>query len=669
MTKTFLIATVAAFAITAPAQAAGPGERRANSEQQAKQKRNAQRAAPAPRTNAQRAAPAPRTNARARTAAPRAQARTTGRAEAPRARARVQARQRVEIERPTVEVRRRVATQRPQPQVRTQDRRERQASQVEVRSRQQHRVNLANRARTQRVEAQPRAAVRARISPPGLQRRAEVHARNAIRFQQRRELQEQRKLQLRTRQLAGARTLVERRDDDQRDARSRRLVLESLLKRPSRRVGDRIDVRRQLNRDRYDDYLARRYSRFAPSPRYVYDYNYNDGYLYKVDRERNAIAALYPLIGGAFSVAQRMPVGFNSYNVPSAYRSLYYDTPNYQYRYGDGAIYRVDPKTQMIQTVVALLTGQNLGVGQMLPAGYEVYNVPYAYRQRFADRDDRWYRYSDGNIYGVDPYSRRIQSMYPMSYGGYSVGYPVPSYASYGGYTGFGGSYGGYPSQSMPYGYNQLYYGQPGYNYQYANGGIYQVDPTTRLVSALVALVTGTNLGIGQVLPRGFDAYNVPSAYRSTYFDTPDAWYRYNNGNIYQVDPYSRVVQASMPLSYGGYMVGQPVPQAYPGYAVPNQYAGLYNTAPGYDYRYSNGGIYQVNPQNQIVQSQVALLTGQTFGVGQMMPAGYDAYNVPFAYRDRYYDAPGAMYRYADGNIYQIDPTTRLIQAVIDAIV
>ena len=31
--------------------------------------------------------------------------------------------------------------------------------------------------------------------------------------------------------------------------------------------------------------------------------------------------------------------------------------------------------------------------------------------------------------------------------------------------------------------------------------------------------------------------YNVPYDYRATYYDTPNAWYRYNNGYIYQVDP------------------------------------------------------------------------------------------------------------------------------------
>ena len=54
----------------------------------------------------------------------------------------------------------------------------------------------------------------------------------------------------------------------------------------------------------------------APSNRYFYDYNDDDGYLYKVDRETSAIAALIPLLGGAFGVAQPLPIGYQSYNVP-----------------------------------------------------------------------------------------------------------------------------------------------------------------------------------------------------------------------------------------------------------------------------------------------------------------------------------------------------------------
>ncbi len=56
-------------------------------------------------------------------------------------------------------------------------------------------------------------------------------------------------------------------------------------------------------------------------------------------------------------------------------------------------------------------------------------------------------------------------------------------------------------------------------------------------------------------------------------------------------------------------------------------------------------------------------------GVGSRLPAGYDTYNVPFAYRDRYADSAANWYRYNDGYIYQVDPRTRLISAVINAIV
>ena len=63
------------------------------------------------------------------------------------------------------------------------------------------------------------------------------------------------------------------------------------------------------------------------------------------------VMALFPMLGGAFSIGQPLPYGYQSYNVPYAYRSLYYDTPDYAYRYGDGAIYRVDPDTQLISAV------------------------------------------------------------------------------------------------------------------------------------------------------------------------------------------------------------------------------------------------------------------------------------------------------------------------------
>ena len=55
-------------------------------------------------------------------------------------------------------------------------------------------------------------------------------------------------------------------------------------------------------------------------------------------------------------------------------------------------------------------------------------------------------------------------------------------------------------------------------------------------------------------------------------------------------------------------------------------------------------------------------------GIGQQLPAGFDAYNLPMQYRDDYQDGDDAIYRYADGNIYQADPKTQIIEQIISAI-
>ena len=51
--------------------------------------------------------------------------------------------------------------------------------------------------------------------------------------------------------------------------------------------------------------------------------------------------------------------------------------------------------------------------------------------------------------------------------------------------------------------------------------------------------------------------------------------------------------------------------------------------------------------------------------IGQQLPMGYDAYNVPYQYRDQYADGPDAAYRYNDGYVYKTDPKTQLILAAI----
>ena len=667
MTKTLLIATVAALAITAPAQAkpGGKSEERAQQAETRKAERAQQPRAEQPQRQERVRMERPQRVERVRMERPQRQERVQFE--------RPQRQERVRFERPQRQER--VRFERPQRQERVVERRSRNIERVRPQriERQHVERQRVERQRPKRIEQQ-RVERQAKIRDRDLKRHSTIErqartfeprqqilqqARGDHRFD-RQQLREQKK---QAERLAKFQNRAERRLEHSQFVQQRR---EQQYERQQAMVGRPLNKVESIQRDWYDDFAAQRFSTFqASSPNYFYDYDDDDGYLYQVDRNSNLVTAMYPLLGGAFSIGQPVPYGYTNYNVPYAYRSLYYDSPDYLYRYGDGAIYRVDPDTQLISAVVALLTGQRFGIGQQLPLGYDVYNVPYQYRDTYYDTYDAWYRYDDGYIYQVDPYSRMIQGMYPVSYGNYAVGYPVPAYANYGGY----GSYAGYPSYSVPYAYQNLYYGAPGYNYQYANGGIYQVDPTTQLISALVALVTGTNLGVGQMLPAGYDAYNVPYQYRSTYFDTDDSWYRYDDGYIYGVDPRTRMIQTAIPVSYPGYAVGYPVPAAYPGYAVPAAYSGLYYETPGYDYRYFDGGIYQIQPRTQVVVAPVAFVTGQTLAVGQMLPVGYDAYNVPYAYRDRYYDNDRYMYRYADGYIYQVDPQTRLIQAVIDAIV
>ena len=95
----------------------------------------------------------------------------------------------------------------------------------------------------------------------------------------------------------------------------------------------------------------------------------------------------------------------------------------------------------------------------------------------------------------------------------------------------------------MPSQYRSLYYNSGNSNYWYAPGAIYQYDRSSSLITSVAALLT-PGFGIGQQLPVGYGMYNVPMAYRSSYYDTPNDWYRYNNGGIYRVDPTTQLVTA-----------------------------------------------------------------------------------------------------------------------------
>ena len=175
---------------------------------------------------------------------------------------------------------------------------------------------------------------------------------------------------------------------------------------------------------------------------------------------------------------------------------------------------------------------------------------------------------------------------------------------------------------------------------------------------------------LGTRLQSAFASALVPQTYRSWYRDDDDHFYRAGDGFIYRVDRQNSLVDGIIPLFGGGnyYALGDSWPDPYNFYNVPYQYRSLYADTPNYAYRYGDGAIYRVNTGSGLVDGIVALLAGD-LGVGSRLPMGYDVYNVPFAYRDRYYDTADNWYRYNDGYIYQVDPKTRLISAVIDALI
>ncbi|WBY17604.1 hypothetical protein PF049_05505 [Erythrobacteraceae bacterium WH01K] len=135
-------------------------------------------------------------------------------------------------------------------------------------------------------------------------------------------------------------------------------------------------------------------------------YYYDNGYLLRSGG--SGVDAWLPLLGGALTIGSQWPGGYNSRRLPGYYETYYNLGGRDSYRYADNIVYRVDPETEAIRSVAALLTGDDFVVGQRIPSGYDVYNVPRSYRDQYYDRPDRLYRYSDGYVYQVDPETRMI---------------------------------------------------------------------------------------------------------------------------------------------------------------------------------------------------------------------------------------------------------------------
>ena len=210
-----------------------------------------------------------------------------------------------------------------------------------------------------------------------------------------------------------------------------------------------------------------------------------------------------------------------------------------------------------------------------------------------------------------------------------------------------------------------LYPDTPDYYYRYGDGYLYQVDRGTSLIDALIPLIAGGFLP-GQYLPNSYMNSYVPGYYgfNSFYPDYGNVCNRYYQGVVYQVDCDDGYVENVIPMYAGGYGVGQILPSAYSYYNVPVQYRSLYYDTPDYGYWYSPGAIYQYDTRSSMITSVAALLS-PGFTIGRPLPMGYDVYNVPYDYRATYYDTPNAWYRYSNGYIYQVDPVTQLVTAIV----
>lgn len=165
-------------------------------------------------------------------------------------------------------------------------------------------------------------------------------------------------------------------------------------------------------------------------------------------------------------------------------------------------------------------------------------------------------------------------------------------------------------------------------------------------------------------LPPGQERKIARARYADLWGRDRDGDWRYENGYLYQLDR-AGSVKGWLPALGGALAPGAVWPSQYAYQPVPQYYTDYFRLNDPMDYRYANGALYGVDPQTQAITQVVALLTGQPISVGQPMPAGYDVYNVPYPYRDQYVDTATARYRYNDGYVYRVDPTTQLVQAAI----
>ena len=146
-----------------------------------------------------------------------------------------------------------------------------------------------------------------------------------------------------------------------------------------------------------------------------------------------------------------------------------------------------------------------------------------------------------------------------------------------------------------------------------------------------------------------------------------DDW-RYDQGYAYRINQSTSLVQSIVPLLGGALFSGNAWPQGYTDYQVSPYYERFYGSGSNDNFRYADGAMFSVNSENQMIGSIVGLLTGDNWRVGSPAPQGYDLYNVPSDYRDQYADGQSSSYRYNDGYVYEVDPTTQIVRKIIELV-
>ena len=147
-----------------------------------------------------------------------------------------------------------------------------------------------------------------------------------------------------------------------------------------------------------------------------------------------------------------------------------------------------------------------------------------------------WYRYGDGFIYQVDPYSRQIDARYPIYGAGYDymIGQPWPvAYPGYNVPLRLPAALLRYAAVSVSLCQRRHLPGRSDHPGDPGAGGIGQRPAVRRSGSRCRRATTPTTC-------RSPIATNITTR--------NDAWYRYANGYVYQVDPVTGLIEESIPI-------------------------------------------------------------------------------------------------------------------------